>query len=171
MPQSVPQQGCPLPPQAAHFVPAPQVKAAAQVAPLQHGCPSPPHVPHAPLMHLSVGTLQVPVAPQQACPLPPQGAQRPAAHTAVASLHCWPQHGWVRAPHATHWLVVSQMDPDAQVLPQQGSPRVPHIVAASPSGPPSVAGGTSDVARPSPAGESEGRSPWTSVEASGWSQQ
>jgi hypothetical protein len=195
--QTPSQQGCPLPPQAAHlfvvalhaspetvqkFAPSPWPPG----APVQHVCPSPPHMPQAELRH----TPRVGMPPQ----LWPWSMHSPSTQQRLFShVPLW-QHGWPPTPappQATtvpsrHTVFVVGDIPRARHVPLEQHPPPTHAVPLAqqgcpPQGPPSVVEPSPGASPPlaswplasSPAASGEASlepvsCPALSVPASGW---
>jgi hypothetical protein len=99
-------------------VPFMQTSVLAVQEPAQQGCPVPPHAVQVPEAQTYPSPQLLP--PQQGWLGPPQAAQVPLVQTVVAALQAPPaQQASPMSPHATHWLVVEQTAPVAQVFPQQ----------------------------------------------------
>jgi hypothetical protein len=116
------QQGCPVPPQATHWVP-PHTAPEPHDDPPQHGWPTPPQVVQ------PEGVQVLPAAhvleAQQGWLLPPQATQWLPEQASAPSLQRLPgQHRLLRVPHATHWLLAHTLSPLHRV-PQQGWPTPP----------------------------------------------
>jgi hypothetical protein len=152
------QQGCPVPPQAAHIpgtplplLRPPHASPGEQVPALpvpQHGCPGPPQVPH--LSSPGDETQLMPVwhalgPPQQICPLAPHALQLPAPPSArpPQARPDWQllpgQHAWPAPPQVSQVAGVLlpggllHPSPLLQVLlAQQGCPVPPHALQTLP---------------------------------------
>jgi hypothetical protein len=99
------QQGCPLPPQAAHLFVAALHASPATVqkfapspcppgAPVQHVSPSPPHAPQAELRHMPRGGV-----PPQLCA---SAMHSPSTQQRFPQVELW-QQGWLPPPQATRF--------------------------------------------------------------------
>lgn len=110
-----------------------------QLSPAQQGCPVPPHAAHCAVAHTVLEAVHC--EPQQASFTAPQAAQCPVlSQLADADWQVVPQHSSPIAPHAVHIPPV-QVNPVEQAEPPQHScmspphathvPSLPHRLPAA----------------------------------------